>query len=232
MHTSRDDGETFSYRPMYTFQVPLLLGYGKFVSSPSRSLTMPSHVPFVAARRVTPCACSTLPTETLPSTSSTVALGEWQVHKFGGSSLADAERIAHVAKIIMDQTSVSSKTFVVVSAVGGVTDALEAAVDAALVRDPTEHYLEAVEELAELHRTLVAKLLPADARESFLASLRANLKDMKDLLRATWIARSASARIRELIVGYGELWSAQILWAVLRNCHGLTCSWMDARKGM
>ena len=118
---------------------------------------------------------------------------------------------------------------VVVSAVSGVTDSLLKLLDSAVSRSPASHYVEDLDRIAQLHTQLAAQLLPEGARDAFLVTLRANVKDITDLLRAIWISRTVSSRLRDLIVGHGELWSAQLLWGLLRSEHSLTCSWMDAR---
>ena len=46
------------------------------------------------------------------------------VQKFGGSSVADAERLRHVAKIVTDTYSAGNSVVVVVSAQGDTTDDL------------------------------------------------------------------------------------------------------------
>ena len=51
------------------------------------------------------------------------------VMKFGGSSVADAERISQVGRIVHDR--LARRPVVVVSALGGVTDLLLGAVTAA-----------------------------------------------------------------------------------------------------
>lgn len=156
---------------------------------------------------------------------------DWSVHKFGGSSVGSAARISTVADIVLAEAAAApgGKVFVVVSAVAGVTDRLLSLVDAAVSRNPDTHYLEVLEEVAAKHRGLAEELLPPDARDAFLATLRSNLKDIQDLLRASWIARSASSRISDLVTGFGELWSAQLLWGLMRSKDGTACSWMDTR---
>lgn len=156
----------------------------------------------------------------------------WSVHKFGGSSMGSVERIRAVADILaaeLAEAGPNEKVFAVVSAVSGVTDRLLSLVSSAVSRSPDHHYLEEIDEVADLHAEIADQLLPDDARDAFMATLRANLKDIKDLLRAAWIARSASTRIQDLVIGHGELWSAQLLWAVLRSKHSVACSWMDSR---
>ena len=51
-----------------------------------------------------------------------VAENRWKIHKFGGSSLSDAACFRRVAGIVMGQPE--ARVGVVVSAMGGMTDAL------------------------------------------------------------------------------------------------------------
>jgi len=217
-------------------------------------------------RRARPQAAAALrmtapPPVPLGETAACAVLGQdgngaaWKVHKFGGSSLANATCFRNVASILRteaaaDAAAAQGKLFVVVSAVGGVTDALEALVVAARDRASGEHYLEGLDALREQHEALAEELLQPGARASFTASLTSGLRDIRDLLRAAWIARSASSRITELVVGHGELWSAQLLWGLLRQGgeesvaaaieavvgapgvggpKSAPCSWLDAR---
>jgi aspartokinase/homoserine dehydrogenase 1 len=75
-------------------------------------------------------------------------------HKFGGSSLADATRIRHVAALLRardDATQVA-----VVSAMQGVTDALIALTATAVARGSWRPHWDA---LRERHRAVAAELL-------------------------------------------------------------------------
>ncbi|PXF40855.1 hypothetical protein BWQ96_09445 [Gracilariopsis chorda] len=213
---------------MSAFISPLPLRIRAPVTTSARPMRTRT-VPFVVARRYPFASASTpAPAPTAPSPAPSPSTSSWVVHKFGGSSLADAECISRVADVIASAPGSYNKRLVVVSAVSGVTDALLAVVSAAVSRDPHAHYAEQLDDIAEKHRRIAEQLLPDDARDAFLATLSANIKDLNDLLRATWIARSVSSRIRDLIVGHGELWSAQLLWALLRSSP-VVCSWLDAR---
>ncbi|KAA8497890.1 Bifunctional aspartokinase/homoserine dehydrogenase 2, chloroplastic [Porphyridium purpureum] len=154
----------------------------------------------------------------------------WHVHKFGGTSLATPERIESVARLMHSQIREGRKLFVVLSAVGGVTNKLVAMVDQAARRDKDSHFLEGIEDLRDQHESFAERLLDEDAREAFLATFNADLRDIRDVLRAIWIARTSSERLRELVMGYGELWSTQLVWGTLRSAkYDCKCSWMDAR---
>lgn len=152
------------------------------------------------------------------------------MHKFGGSSICNADQFQRVATILEDcYREQSSKLFVVVSAAAGVTDLLYEIIHSAVSRNPDSHYVEQLGKVADLHRNLAAELLDESEAEAFRNSLRANIKDLTDLLRACWIARSCSRTITDLIVGHGELWSSQLLWSLLRSKNNIICSCMDAR---
>ena len=51
-------------------------------------------------------------------------ISRWVVHKFGGTSVADAERYQAAAGILLSRQKAGERTAVVVSAMSGVTDAL------------------------------------------------------------------------------------------------------------
>ena len=56
----------------------------------------------------------------------------FKIIKFGGSSIADAEKIQHVAGII-ENTKKNSELAIVVSAFGGVTDAIKTVAESAAI---------------------------------------------------------------------------------------------------
>ena len=62
---------------------------------------------------------------------------EWTVHKFGGTSVADADRYRAACEIVLSQRS-GERVAVVVSAMSGVTNALIEAVNLAAAQDETQ----------------------------------------------------------------------------------------------
>jgi aspartokinase/homoserine dehydrogenase 1 len=148
----------------------------------------------------------------------------WVVHKFGGTSLADADRYRNVAAIMRAQEG--EKKAVVVSAMHKVTDALIELADLAKARD--DAYLTRVDALKARHFGAVEALLPAELRQKFFDLLESDIKDIKEILRGVYLSRTYSDRTLELIAGHGELWSAQLLNAHL-NATGIASSWLDAR---
>ncbi|HLM58393.1 MAG TPA: bifunctional aspartate kinase/homoserine dehydrogenase I [Pyrinomonadaceae bacterium] len=153
---------------------------------------------------------------------------KWSVHKFGGTSVADAGRYRAVGRILAEAGREGARTAVVVSAMSGVTDALLGLADAAASRD--ESYVAALRALEERHvRTLDGLGLDGARQRSLTETLAADFRDIAEVLRGVWIARLGSGRIREFVSGYGELWSAQFLDAHLA-ASGLSSDWLDARR--
>ena len=154
-------------------------------------------------------------------------ISRWVVHKFGGTSLADAERYQAAAGILLSQTP-GERRAVVVSAMSGVTDALIQLVQLAAGQDGS--YLAKLQSLKARHLDTLARLHLTAARQQSLAeTIASDFREIEEVLRGAWITRLASERIKEFVSGHGELWSAQLLHAHLEG-GGHSSAWLDARK--
>ncbi|OEU12343.1 aspartate kinase [Fragilariopsis cylindrus CCMP1102] len=156
----------------------------------------------------------------------------WQVHKFGGTSVANADCYRSAACIVEDQLELYLA--VVVSAMGGkpkTTDLLLESVQAAAQRDQEE-----VDRLLQFilnkHAACLKALFGDDPNinnnnknndyEELFDIVRNDLNDIKDILKTVALMKWKAERISELVSGYGELWSARILSRLLHN-HGAVC---------
>ncbi len=151
----------------------------------------------------------------------------WVVHKFGGSSVADAACIARVAAII--ESTPVPHVAVVLSACKGVTDALLHLVTLAEARDPAaDTQLVALE---HKHTTLARTLLSTAGAADYIATLQADCKDIGGLLQAVSLLRSAGQNIKDLVAGYGEMWSTRLFARLLaeRAQSATPVLWIDAR---
>ncbi len=149
---------------------------------------------------------------------------KWIVHKFGGTSVADADRYRAAAEIVLPHAS-DERVAIVVSAMSGVTNGLIHAVELAASRD--ESYANKLQELLTRHLETIEKLTPtqsASLRETIISDFKA----IEEVLRGVWITRIPSERITEFVAGHGELWSAQMLHAYL-EANGHSSTWLDAR---
>jgi bifunctional aspartokinase / homoserine dehydrogenase 1 len=151
----------------------------------------------------------------------------WRVHKFGGSSVADAVCMERVAKIL--EQDPQPRLGVVLSACRGITDALLNLVSAA--ERQGKDIAERIEQIRSRHQVIADTLLKDEARTQFLATLNQDLKDIQGILQTVQLIRSAPQTVRDLIAGYGEIWSTRLFSAYLR-ARGLRpgkVEWIDAR---
>lgn len=145
-------------------------------------------------------------------------------HKFGGSSLADAARIAHVADLLVARPETVQVT--VVSAMQGVTDALIGLVQAAS-RDAAA--ADAARDALVLRHRKAAQALLGDGAEAALEPLARDWQDLDALLRAARLLGHPASDLLDYVQGLGEVWSAQLLAALLR-ARGEDAIWLDARE--
>ncbi len=152
---------------------------------------------------------------------------KWRVHKFGGTSLANAERYRRAAGLV--RAHHEGRSAVVVSAMAGVTDLLLGLVKKACARDLA--YRAELQALGERVRGVFEALLPEHEAPAYATQLQRDLDDIENLLRALWLLRSPPARASDMVAGYGELWSARTLAGHL-DAQGVPTAWLDAREAL
>ena len=155
-----------------------------------------------------------------------MAKNRWKIHKFGGSSLADADCFRRVAGLMLDRRD--DRIGVVVSAMGGMTDALLNLTQLA-ERDDASYEAE-LAAISERYSATTGELLDGKQRAAVLDDWSKDADDVRDVLKAIALVKSAPQRSRDVVAGYGEIWSARLLAAVLASMapeRGGT--WVDAR---
>lgn len=135
------------------------------------------------------------------------------VMKFGGSSVANAERIKHVASII--KAYKEKKPVVVLSAMGDTTDHLLDAADQA-VKGIVD-----VEGVAKLHKE-TAELLDVN-----IETIQDLLKELNQLLTGISMLKEISKRSRDYLVSFGERMSVRMMAAYLTK-EGIPAKFYDA----
>ena len=154
-------------------------------------------------------------------------MDKWIVHKFGGSSVADAACFRRVAEIVERS---ESREAVVLSACRGVTDALLRLVD--LAERPDGDYPTALEALETRHLGLAAELISAPAQSAYRTQMAQDCRDITGMLQAVRLIRSAPQTMRDVIAGYGEIWSTRLFAPFLRERGRIAgeVQWVDARE--
>jgi len=151
----------------------------------------------------------------------------WIIHKFGGTSLADADCYRRVAGLLLAYAD--SRIGVVVSAMGGMTDALlELAAFAERDDDDFDGQLNAI---GIRYSATATALVEGDRLVNVLDTWSQDAEDIRDVLKAIALVKSAPQRSRDVIAGYGEIWSARLLAAHLEQESGERGgTWIDARN--
>jgi aspartokinase/homoserine dehydrogenase 1 len=148
-----------------------------------------------------------------------------KILKFGGSSVATPERIGAVTGIVADAAR-AGPCAIVVSALGGVTDALvEAATAAARGTGGGDAMCDRLEERHRLAASAVARRAEAG---DLVAELRRIVGELRGLLHGASLVREASPRTADAILAHGERLSAPLVAAALRAA-GIEAEPCDAR---
>jgi aspartokinase/homoserine dehydrogenase 1 len=155
-------------------------------------------------------------------------MDNWIVHKFGGSSVADADCFRRVAAIV--EASANPREAVVLSACRGVTDALLDLVT--LAERPDGDFASAIEALEKRHIGLAASLVSNAAFDGYRAQLERDCRDIAGMLQTVRLIRSSTYSMRDVISGYGELWSTRLFAPFLRERARIEGKvlWIDARE--
>lgn len=132
---------------------------------------------------------------------------DYNVHKFGGTSLANSECFKNIKALLQGK-----KEIIVVSAVKDVTSHLQNLLD---IAKEGKDFFELLNDLKEKHLQLAQTLLPSTSEID--KTLNSDFETISNLLHAIKITNFYSKEFQDLIIGYGELWSGKILSQYLKQ---------------
>ncbi|MDR3249246.1 MAG: aspartate kinase [Treponema sp.] len=139
------------------------------------------------------------------------------VMKFGGSSVANAERVRHVAEIV--KARLDRKPVLVLSAMGDTTDHLLEAADLAYHKGKVS-----ISGVESLHlKTIKDLTLSAQVQQD----IEPLLGELKSLLNGISLIRELTPRTRDYLVSFGERLSVRIAAAYF-NTLGIKAQAFDA----
>ncbi|QPK03169.1 bifunctional aspartate kinase/homoserine dehydrogenase II [Vibrio kanaloae] len=141
-----------------------------------------------------------------------------QLHKFGGSSLANPECYQRVVNILREYSSATD--LVVVSAAGKTTNRLIEFVEALDKDGRIAH--ECLQTLRQFQLELIEALLEGEAASQLTATIQQEFTALGELTAPLSEAQKAQ------VLGHGEVWSSRLLAALLCQ-HDLQAVAQDAR---
>ncbi|HJM71404.1 MAG TPA: aspartate kinase, partial [Gammaproteobacteria bacterium] len=141
---------------------------------------------------------------------------DWQVYKFGGTSMKNADALEQVGNLVIN--SDSENLIVVVSAMGGMTDALlefSETQDSKLIEDIQSLYIETTDSLVK-------------NVSNRLSLIQAFKEDIQEIRETAKLKDHASVSIEENeILGFGEIWTSKLLYAYLSGLGEIETSWLN-----
>jgi aspartokinase/homoserine dehydrogenase 1 len=149
-----------------------------------------------------------------------------RVLKFGGSSVANAENINKIVSTLKERIG-KEKLVVVVSALGGITDALINSV--AMASRGEELYKEELQKIENRHLEMVKELIPISQQSHLLSLVKRHCNEIEDICSGVFLLQELTPRTKDRVMSYGELLSSQIISAKFQS-EGFENKWTDSRK--
>ena len=141
---------------------------------------------------------------------------DWQVYKFGGTSMKNADALEQVGNLVIN--SDAENLIVVVSAMGGMTDALlqfSETQDSKLIEDIQSLYIETTDSLVK----------NVSSRLSLIEAFKEDIQEIREIAK---LKDHASVSIEENeILGFGEIWTSKLLHAYLSALGEIETSWLN-----
>src|SRR5260221_1641888 len=148
------------------------------------------------------------------------------IMKFGGTSVEDTNAFRNVAAIV--NAAVRLRPVVVVSAIGGFTNALLASVQKA-IEGEARTATRSLDQFLTQHVAIARELLKSESSVAFEQTLAVARREIRQLHKIIAVHPVTHPPLQDEIVAYGEQLSAQLMAAVLRE-QGLAARYVDARR--
>ncbi|WP_119343525.1 bifunctional aspartate kinase/homoserine dehydrogenase I [Facilibium subflavum] len=143
----------------------------------------------------------------------------YTVHKFGGSSLADAKKIRNIISIIQGRNEA-----IIVSASGKTTRMLNQAIELAKTGQDYQKVLLQV----TMHHTGLLDALDIDD-QALYDQITTDIEHISQMLLTIQLSQICADSLSHFILGFGEIFSARILTAFLQT-QKIKASFIDASK--
>ncbi len=148
------------------------------------------------------------------------------VVKFGGTSVADADRIKQIAHILA-QYPEKKPLIVVLSALSGVTNLLEQAGVQSLSNN--KDFEQTIQEIEHKHFDIINALVEAKNRSEIAAQIKMLCNEAEEICQGISILGEYSNRSKARLLSLGELMSSKLITSALQHL-GVAASWFDTRQ--
>lgn len=145
-----------------------------------------------------------------------------RIFKFGGASVKDADGVKNIVKVLQEVGY--DNTLVVVSAMGKMTNAMEAIVDAYF--ENKSALATSVQAVVEYHQVILKNLFP-NSQHVIYNKVKTLFAEVEGFL--VWNKSPDYNFVYDQVVGYGELVSTAIISEYLQEV-GIKNNWLDVRN--
>ena len=135
-----------------------------------------------------------------------------KVLKFGGTSVADAESIDCVSKIIKKD---KNNLTVVISALGGITNILSIMLEKAGNGD--DSYKNNINEIEKRHLKLIKNRIPITKQSGVVSFVKTQLNNLENLLDSVFSLREVTLKSSATITSFGEILSSSIIYEIFKH---------------
>ena len=135
-----------------------------------------------------------------------------KVLKFGGTSVANAESLKLVVDIIKKTTN--QKQFVVVSAIGGVTNLLIEMANSA--SQGKTNFKKHIKNIEKRHLDIINSSIPVTQQSGIISFLKSQLNELEGVLESLFTLRELTPKSLAKISSYGEIISSTIIFELLK----------------
>ncbi len=151
----------------------------------------------------------------------------WNFHKFGGSSLKNTDSYSFVASLI---NQFDGMNLIVVSAMSGITNQLYDLCNISKLENCSKNanWENLVDQVSSV---IISQLGFSSFYFTEMDQFNNDLVDIKRFLSSMKLSSIEEQNsIEQLIVGYGEIWSARLLSYIFKNNYDRSCKFLDASK--
>jgi len=150
-----------------------------------------------------------------------------RILKFGGSSIANPDRIKNMISIVKQYSALHSGIALVVSAQGGITDQLVKLCE--LIPANKIACDSIIQEIEQRHLEAIKDLLPMAQQPSVMAEVMAMCNELAGIAKGASLVGEMTLRTRDLILSFGERLSAFVITHALKP-HIPDVLYTDARN--
>jgi aspartate kinase len=151
------------------------------------------------------------------------------VMKFGGTSVANGEKIRHVARLVADNAKQGYCVIVVVSALDGTTDELDEAAERAKKGNEAS-VREFKFQILKKHSAAAAKAIESTRiRKEVEQIIESTIDELEKVLTGISYVGELTPKSRDYVLSFGERLSAPIVWGALRDLK-LETQWFTGKE--